>query len=225
MIRSPAIRLRSLLVLTCFLAVAVGAVTSGRAQSYPARSIKLVVPFGPGGPTDVSARIVAQVVQSGLGPSVVIENRPGAGGAIGTKSVATADPDGATLLIGTSATLGVVPALMKNPGYDPIKSFAPVAKIADSTLVLVVPASFPANSVQEFVAYAKANPGKLSFASAGVGNQTQLLASFSNRRSGLTSCTSRTRAAPRWSPPSWASRCRWRFRMSRFSSRSSARGS
>src|SRR6187402_1671588 len=144
------------------------------AQSYPARSIKLVVPFGPGGPTDVSARIVAQVVQAGLGTSVVIENRPGAGGAIGTKSVANADPDGATLLIGTSATLGVVPALVKNPGYDPIKSFAPVAKVADSTLVLVVPANFPANSVQEFVAHAKANPGKLSFASAGVGNQTQL---------------------------------------------------
>ena len=121
----------------------------------------------------------------GLVTSVVIENRPGAGGAIGTKSVANADPDGATLLIGTSATLGVVPALVKNPGYDPIKSFAPVAKVADSTLVLVVPANFPANSVQEFVAYAKANPGKLSFASAGVGNQTQLLAELFKSKAGL----------------------------------------
>jgi len=185
MIRYPAIPLRSLLVLTCLLVPAVGTVTRAETQSYPTRTIKLVVPFGPGGPTDVSARIVAQVVQSGLGPSVVIENRPGSGGAIGTKSVANAEPDGATLLIGTSATLGVVPALMKNPGYDPIKSFAPVAKVADSTLVLVVPATFPANSVQEFVAYAKANPGRLSFASAGVGNQTQLLAELFKSKAGL----------------------------------------
>jgi tripartite-type tricarboxylate transporter receptor subunit TctC len=167
------------------LVPAVATVTRAETQSYPTRTIKLVVPFGPGGPTDVSARIVAQVVQSGLGPSVVIENRPGAGGAIGTKSVANAEPDGATLLIGTSATLGVVPALMKNPGYDSIKSFAPVAKVADSTLVLVVPATFPANSVQEFVAYAKANPGRLSFASAGVGNQTQLLAELFKSKAGL----------------------------------------
>ena len=87
------------------------------------------------------------MVQSGLGQNVVIENRPGAGGATGTKSVADAEPDGYTMLIGTSATLGVVPALVKNPGYDPIKSFAPVAKISDSTTVLVVPANFPANSV------------------------------------------------------------------------------
>ena len=78
-----------------------------------------------------------------------------------------------------------MPALVKNPGYDPIKSFAPVAKVADSTLVLVVPANFPANSVQEFVAYAKANPGKLSFASAGVGNQTQLLAELFKSKAGL----------------------------------------
>jgi len=185
MIRYPAIPLRSLLALTCVLVPALGAVTRAETQTYPARTIKLVVPFGPGGPTDVSARIVAQVVQSGLGPSVVIENRPGAGGAIGTKSVANAEADGATLLIGTSATLGVVPALMKNPGYDPIKSFAPVAKVADSTLVLVVPATLPANSVQEFVAYAKANPGRLSFASAGVGNQTQLLAELFKSKAGL----------------------------------------
>jgi tripartite-type tricarboxylate transporter receptor subunit TctC len=185
MIRYPATPLRSLLALTCMLVPALGAVTRAETQSYPARTIKLVVPFGPGGPTNVSARIVAQVVQSGLGPSVVIENRPGAGGAIGTKSVANAEPDGATLLIGTSATLGVVPALMKNPGYDPIKSFAPVAKVADSTLVLVVPATLPANSVQEFVAYAKANPGRLSFASAGVGNQTQLLAELFKSKAGL----------------------------------------
>ena len=173
------------LALTCMIAFALAQDIAVYAQPYPARPIKLIVPFGPGGPTDVSARIVAQVVQSGLGQSVVIENRPGAGGAIGSKSVATAEPDGATLLIGTSATLGVVPALMKNPGYDPIKSFAPVAKVADSTLVLVTPAAFPPNSVQELVAYAKANPGKLSYATAGVGNQTQLLAELFKSKAGI----------------------------------------
>ena len=100
------------------------------AQDYPSRTIKLVVPFGPGGPTDVSARLVSQIVQSELGATIVVENRPGAGGATGSKSVANAEPDGYTLLVGTSATLAVVPALMKNPGYDPVKSFAAVAKVA-----------------------------------------------------------------------------------------------
>jgi tripartite-type tricarboxylate transporter receptor subunit TctC len=173
------------LALTCALAFACATVAPLHAQTYPSKPIRLVVPFGPGGPTDVSARIVAQVVQSALGQSVVIENRPGAGGALGSKSVANAEPDGYTLLIGTSATLGVVPALMKNPGYDPLKSFAPVAKVADSTLVLVAPANFPASSVKDFVAYAKTNPGKLSYASAGVGNQTQLLAELFKSKAGI----------------------------------------
>jgi len=156
-----------------------------RAQPYPSKTIKLVVPFGPGGPTDLAARVVVQVVQSGLGQSVVIENRPGAGGATGTKSVATGDPDGYTILIGTSATLGVVPALVKNPGYNPVKSFAPVAKLADSTTVLVVPPNFPPNSVAELITYAKNNPGKLSYASAGYGNQTQLAAELLLARAGI----------------------------------------
>ena len=159
--------------------------TAVQAQTYPTKTIKLVVPFGPGGPTDVAARVVAQVVQSGLGQSVVIENRPGAGGATGTKSVAAAEPDGYTMLIGTSATLGVVPALVKNPGYDPVKSFAPVGKISDSTTILVVPIDFPANTVAELVAYAKANPGKLSYSSAGYGNQTQLAAELLLARAGI----------------------------------------
>src|SRR5215831_11849868 len=179
------LRLALACALTCTLAMAPGQVLPTLAQSNLNKPIKVIVPFGPGGPTDVSARIVAQVLQAALAQSVVIENRPGAGGALGTKSVAAAEPDGATLLIGTSATLGVVPALMKNPGYDPIRSFAPVAKIADSTLVLVTPASFPASSVKEFIAYAKANAGKLSYASAGVGNQTQLLAELFKSKAGI----------------------------------------
>ena len=180
----PRTRLGSACVLA---ALAIGCADIGpvHAQAYPSKTIRLVVPFGPGGPTDVSARLVGRLVQTALGQSVIIENRPGAGGALGSKSVATAEPDGYTLLIGTSATLGVVPALMKNPGYDPIKSFVAVAKVADSTLVLVVPANFPATTVAEFVAQARANPGKLSYASAGVGNQTQLLAELFKSKAGL----------------------------------------
>jgi tripartite-type tricarboxylate transporter receptor subunit TctC len=167
------------------LLLVVGSETSAQPQGYPNRTIKLIVPFGSGGPTDLAARLAAQVMQSALGQSVVVENRPGAGGATGTKAVAGADPDGHTLLLGTSAILGVLPALVKNPGFDPIRSFAAVAKIADSASVLVVPAAFPANSVAGFVAYAKANPGKLSYASAGAGNQTQLSAELFKAKTGL----------------------------------------
>jgi len=166
------------------ISVVLGLIAPVHGQDYPSRTIKLVVPFGPGGPTDVSARLVAQIAQSELGP-MVVENRPGAGGAIGSKAVANADPDGYTLLLGTSATLGVVPAVANNPGYDPIKSFTPIAKVSDSTLVLVVPKDFPANTVGEFVAYAKSHPGQLSYASAGVGNQTQLLAELFKAKTGV----------------------------------------
>ena len=155
------------------------------AQSYPAKSIKLVVPFGPGGPTDVAARLASQIIQSNLGQSVVIENRPGAGGAIGTRFVAAADPDGYTLLLGTVATLGALPAVTKNPGFDPVQSFAPVAKLTESTAVLVVPPSLPANTLGELIAFAKANPGKLNYASAGIGNQTHLNAEVFRARAGI----------------------------------------
>ena len=173
----------------CAVALTLAAVGSShlRAQGsdYPNKTIKLVVPFGPGGPTDVAARIVSQIVQTKLGQSVVIENRPGAGGAIGSKSAAGADPDGYTLLLGTSATLGVVPALSKNPGYDPITSFVPVAKVSDSSTLLIVHPKFPVNSIRELVAYAKANPGKLSYASAGPGNQTHLAAELLRARAAI----------------------------------------
>ena len=170
-------------ITAAFVALALGA--GAQAQTWPSRTIKLIVPFGPGGPTDVSARIVTQMVQDELKATIIVENRPGAGGATGTKSVANAEPDGYTLLVGTSATLAVVPALTKNPGYDPIASFVPVAKVADSTTILIVPANFPANSVKELVAYAKANPGKLSYASAGAGNQTQLAAELFKAKAGI----------------------------------------
>jgi tripartite-type tricarboxylate transporter receptor subunit TctC len=146
------------------------------AQAYPSRTIRLVTTFGPGGPTDVTARLVVQALQTSLAQNVVVEYRPGAAGATGTKSVAIVEPDGYTLLIGTSATLAVLPAVMKKPGYDPEKSFTPVARVGDTCNVLVVPAAFSANTVAEFVAYGKAHPRKLTYSSAGIGNQTQLVA-------------------------------------------------
>jgi tripartite-type tricarboxylate transporter receptor subunit TctC len=154
-------------------------------QDYPSRTIKLVVLSGPGGATDASARLVAQIAQSELGQAVLVENRPEDHGAFGSDTVANADPDGYTLLLGTSASLGVVPAVTGNAGYDPIKSFTPVAEISDSTLALVVPNNFPANTVQDLVAYARAHPGQLGYASAGVGDQSQVLAELFKARAGL----------------------------------------
>lgn len=172
----------------CFVAFSTLAlVTNGPslAQSYPAKSIKLIVPFGPGGPTDIAARLASQIIQTGLGQSVIIENRPGAGGAIGTRAVAVADPDGYTLLLGTVATLGALPAAIKNPGFDPDKSFAPLSKLTESTAVLVAPPSLAANTVGELVAFAKANPGKLNYSSAGVGNQTHLNGEVFKAKAGI----------------------------------------
>jgi len=186
------------LALLSTLLLALMAAPSG-AQSYPSKPIKLVVPFGPGGPTDVAARVVSQVVQSGLGQSVVIENRPGAGGATGTKSVASADPDGYTMLIGTSATLGVVPALVKNPGYDPIKSFAPVAKISDSTTILIVPPDFPANSIKELSPTRRPIRASSAMPRPATATRRNWPPSCCWREPASRPCTCPTRAVPRWS--------------------------
>lgn len=155
------------------------------AQNFPEKQIRIIVPFGPGGPTDVAARLVAQSLQSAFGQSAIVENRPGAGGAIGARAAATAEPDGHTLLLGSSATLAIVPAVLKNPGFDPVKNFTPVAKISDSCEVLIVHPSFAANSVEELVQEAKSKPGKLNYASAGPGNQTHLVAEMFKAGKGI----------------------------------------
>jgi tripartite-type tricarboxylate transporter receptor subunit TctC len=144
------------------LGVALAAAGASIAQTYPDRPIKLIVPFPPGGPTDYVARIVGQHVSTNLG-QVIVDNRPGAGGTLATKAVANADPDGYTLLYGSSATLGIAPALYKNADYDPIKSFAPIALVSRVPFVLGVAATVPVSTLAEFIAYAKANPGKLNF--------------------------------------------------------------
>lgn len=148
----------------------------GLAQTYPSRTIKLVVPFPPGGPTDVTARLVAERLSSRLGQSVIVENRSGgAGGTVGAKSVAASDPDGYTLLLALTGTLTITPAIYKDTGFDTLRSFAPVAMVAASAQVLTIHPSVPANSLQELVAHAKSNPGKVSYASPGFGTQPHLL--------------------------------------------------
>jgi tripartite-type tricarboxylate transporter receptor subunit TctC len=143
------------------------------AQSYPERPIKLIVPFPPGGPTDYVARIVGQHMSVKLG-QLVIENRPGAGGTLAAKAVAGAEPDGYTLLYGSSATLGIAPALYKNADYDPIKSFTPIALVSQVPFVLGVAATVPATTVAEFIGYAKARPGQLNFG-ASIGTPPHLV--------------------------------------------------
>jgi tripartite-type tricarboxylate transporter receptor subunit TctC len=177
--------LRAAIGMLCALAFAHQDVTPAAAQAYPSKTIRIIVPFGPGGPADLAGRLIGQILQSELGQSVVVENRAGAGGSIGTKAVATADPDGYTLLLGASSTLAVVPAMMKSPGFDPVGGFAPVSRVSDSATVLIVNPAFPVNSMQELVSYGRANPGKLTYASAGVGSQTHLEPELLNARTGI----------------------------------------
>lgn len=144
------------------------------AFDYPTRPITLVVPYAPGGGNDVLARGVAEPMSKTLGQRIVIENHGGAGGSIGTRQVATAAPDGYTLGLGGTGTLAIDPTLYPNAGYDPRKEFAPVGLIATSPLILLVNPSLPAHDVQELIALAKSQPGKLSYASAGTGSGIHL---------------------------------------------------
>ena len=141
---------------------------AAQAQTYPDRPIKLVVPSPAGGPPDVMARLLSDKMAVALGQPVVVENRGGAGGTIGARSVLAAEPDGYTLLMGSTSTLLVAPSIYKNAGYN-AGSFAPVARVADSIEVLAVHPSVPARSVAELIAVAKSRPGTLNFGSAGLG--------------------------------------------------------
>lgn len=140
---------------------------------YPGKPITMVVPFPPGGPTDLVARVLAQKLGEQMGQSILVDNRAGANGNIGAQMVAKAPADGYTLLYNTSS-ITLSPALYKSVSYDVQKDFAPVALVAVVPLALVTNPSIPANTVKEFVAYAKAHPGKLSYGSAGNGNVTHL---------------------------------------------------
>lgn len=141
---------------------------------YPAKPIRLIVPTGAGGSTDLVARTVAQKLAETLGQQVVVDNRGGGGGVVGTELAAQAAPDGYTLLIATTGVLAINPHLYRKLSYDPIKDFAPVAQISAGAYMLLVNPSLPATSLQEFVALARAKPGQLAYASAGSGTASHL---------------------------------------------------
>lgn len=155
------------------------------AQSFPDRPITLINPYAAGGPADLLARTVADGMTEVLGKPVVVENRPGAGTAIGARVVAQAKPDGYTLFIGGAPSHVITPALMKDANYDGIKGFAPIGTVADVPNVLVVPPSRPYKTVKELVAAAKAADGKMTFGSIGVGSIPQLLGVLLQQRAGV----------------------------------------
>jgi tripartite-type tricarboxylate transporter receptor subunit TctC len=159
------------------------AATTARADTYPARAIKMIAPFTPGSPVDVTARLLAQHLSIELKQSVIVDNRPGAGTTIGMKAAALAEPDGYTLLFQSSSFV-VAPAMYKNLDYDPLKSFAPVANVVWGSWVTVVPPQLPVHNPQELIAYAKANPYILNFG-YGQGTAPQLVGEWFNKTNGL----------------------------------------
>ena len=141
------------------------------AQSYPSRAVKMVVPFPAGSATDQIARVVGQQLQESLGQPFVVENKPGAQGAIAATEVARAAPDGYTLMVGTNTPLAANPSLFKKLNYDPAKDFAPIARLGTISFMIMVRPDFPAQTFKEFLAHAKANPGKLSAGYGSAGSQ------------------------------------------------------
>lgn len=168
------IRLPRVTALFCALSLVLAASTA-LAQAWPSRALRIVVPFPPGGGTDLVARSVAARLGEALGQPVVAENRPGAGGTIGADAVAKAVPDGYTIGIATSSTHPASVALQKGVPYDPLKSFAPITMVARTSYVLVASPALPAANLAELIAYAKANPGKLNFANVGASTLGYLL--------------------------------------------------
>jgi len=159
--------------------VSVQTLAQTSAQTYPTRPITIVVPFGPGSATDTVARVIAQPLGSALKQSIVIEPKPGANGTIAAAQVARAVPDGHTLILSTNTPHSAAPSLVKNISYDPVKDFAPLSRIGSFTQVLVLHPDVPAKSIPELIAYARANPGRLSFAS---GNASGILAGETFKR-------------------------------------------
>jgi tripartite-type tricarboxylate transporter receptor subunit TctC len=155
------------------------------AQNYPNRIIRLVVPFAAGGSNDIIARLIAERMGEALGQSVVVDNRPGAGGMIGTDSVVKSAPDGYTLMIGATSTMAANPSLYSKANLDPARDLAPITQIASGPFVLAVPASLPVRSVKELITLAKEKPGEINFGSSGVGSSLQLTAELFKSMAGI----------------------------------------
>ena len=155
------------------------------AQAYPNKPIRVIVPFPPGGPTDVVARLIGNKLGERWGQPVLVENRAGAGGTIGAEIVARSVPDGYTLVMGSTANMAVNVTLFKKLSYDPVKDFAPVNLAAVTPSLLLVNPKFPANDVKEFIAYAKANPAAINYATGGVGTPSHLAAEMFKTMAGI----------------------------------------
>jgi tripartite-type tricarboxylate transporter receptor subunit TctC len=167
------------------LAASLGFAGGAAAENYPARPIRLVVPFAPGGPADVIGRIISQQLNMILGQGIVIENRGGAGGTIGARFAAMADPDGYTLMFANTSTMSINPAVYRRLDYDPEKAFAPVALIGTTANILVVKPALPVKSVAELIRYGNANPGKLSYSTPGAGTPPHMIGEMFKQRTGL----------------------------------------
>jgi tripartite-type tricarboxylate transporter receptor subunit TctC len=172
---------RSLSLALPLLALAPGA----WAQSWPSRPIRLVVPFPAGGATDLLARAIAQGVGNAFGQAIVVDNRPGAGGTLGSAEVAKAAPDGHTLLMCTSSTHSIAPHLNPNLPYNAEADFTPIAQVANATNIVLVPKDLPVASMKELIAYAKARPGQLNYASSGNGTIVNLTAEAFKAQAGV----------------------------------------
>src|SRR5215510_4428137 len=168
---------------TCGAALA-AAVAPTAAQNFPDKPIRIIVAAAAGGPSDFPARLAAQILSPKLGQPVIVENRAGAGGAIGAREVAKAKPDGYTLLLGNTSTMAVIPAVSKTAGYDPVKDFTPIGKVTEGFQMLVVHPSSPWKTLKEFVDYAKANPGKINYGHTGGGGLPHLAGEVFMLRSG-----------------------------------------
>jgi tripartite-type tricarboxylate transporter receptor subunit TctC len=162
------------------------AATSASAQNFPDHPITLIIPFAPGGSTSIVGRAIADKMSETLGEKVIVDNRPGAGGTVGTRAVAKSAPDGYTIGLGYTGTLAIGPTLYAKAGYDPRKDFAPIGMIGHSPNSLVVHPSFPARTVAELIAYAKANAGKVNFGSAGAGTASHITGEYFAKAAGIT---------------------------------------
>ncbi|MFY9684748.1 MAG: tripartite tricarboxylate transporter substrate-binding protein [Pseudolabrys sp.] len=163
-----------------------GALGLARADDYPTRPITLIVPFPPGGSTTVMARNVADKMSAALGQQIVVDNRGGAGGTLGTRFVAKAAPDGYTILLSYTATMAIAPAMNANAGYDPARDFAPIGMIGFAPSVLLVHPSLPVHSVAELIRHAKAASSPLQYGSPGVGTVNHLAAEYLAAETGMT---------------------------------------
>src|SRR5690242_13094565 len=166
------LRLARLVVAAGFAAVALG--TGAHAQDYPTRPIKVVIAFPPGGPTDFVGRLLADKLKDLLGQSVIVENKPGASGAIGAAWVAKAEPDGYTLFLTTSGAVTITPNLRTDTPYDTLRDFAPISEVVGNTTVLVVRPELGVNSAKDLIALATAKPATLPFGSTGIGSPTHI---------------------------------------------------